>query len=499
VRKAAIITAAVAIVMLIATATAYAGGYTAIDSWGAPGTGVGQFRQPKGIAVDQYGFVYVCDYANDCIDKFAADGTFVDTWGRQGTALGLFRYPSRIAIAGDDTLYVTDALNSRVQHFSLAGDLLGAWGHFGTGKGEFDRPRGVAVGPDGLVYVTDEQNNRVEVFTANGRFVRMWGSRGSGSGQFKVPKDIAVAPNGRVVVVDAFNQRIQVFTATGSFVTAISGHGLAAGRFAWPRGVEVDAFGNIFVCDTMNARVQEFAADYSFVRAWGCFGSLLGLFDDPRDLAVAPDGTLVVVDTYNHRVQRFALSADPDNEPPVTTSDAPDTWSRAPVSVGFFATDIGGSGVSATYARIGRSAPFAPVTGALVAGHQGVFALQYLSVDAAGNQELVNTRWLRLDWTKPLVTSAEPIDAHVHRGDTLPLTVTVADNVARTCLMMVHVYHAGTLVDSVAYGPRTVTPDGRTFTLRYTCALAPGSYLVRIFARDQAGNAAYRRGLLSVR
>jgi DNA-binding beta-propeller fold protein YncE len=499
VRRVSIITAAVAIVMLAASASAYAGGYTAIDSWGSYGTGAGQLAQPKGIAVDRYGFVYVCDYANDCIDKFTADGTFVDTWGRHGTALGLFRYPSRIAIAGDDTLYVTDALNSRVQRFSLAGDLLGAWGHYGTGKGEFDRPRGVAVGPNGLVCVTDEQNNRVEVFTASGRFVRMWGSRGSEPGQFKVPKDIAVAPNGRVIVVDAYNQRIQVFTATGDFVTALSGHGLAAGRFAWPRGVEVDAFGNIFVCDTMNARVQEFAADYSFVRAWGCFGSLLGLFDEPRDLAVAPDGTLFVVDTYNHRVQRFALSADLDNEPPVTTSDAPGTWSRAPVSVTLTATDTGGSGVSATYARIGRSAPFALASGALVASRQGVSALQYLSVDAAGNQELVRSRWLRLDWTRPTVTSARPIDAHVRRGDTLPLTVTVADNVARTCLLTVHVYRDGTLVDSVAYGPRTVTPRGRTYTLRYTCALTPGSYLVRIFAKDQAGNAAYCRGRLSVR
>jgi DNA-binding beta-propeller fold protein YncE len=499
VRRAVFISAAIAIVILATTATAYAGGYIAIDAWGSLGTGAGQFRQPKGIAVDQYGFVYVSDYANDCIDKFAADGTLVDVWGHHGTAPGLFWEPGRIAIARDDTLYVTDALNHRVQHFSLDGDLLGVWGRFGTGKGEFDRPRGVAVGPNGLIYVTDQINNRIEVFTSTGRFVRMWGSRGSAPGQFYAPKDIAVTPSGRVIVVDSYNERIQVFTATGGFVAAFGSKGLAAGKFAEPRGVEVDARGHIFVCDAMNDRVQEFAADYSFVRAWGCRGSLPGLFSQPRDAAVAPDGTLVVVDTFNRRVQRFALSADPDNEPPDTTSDAPTTWNRAPVSVTFSATDAGGSGVGTTYARIGASAAFAPVTGPLVADRQGVFVLQYLSVDAAGNQELVNTRWLRLDWTKPSVTSAEPLDAHVHRGDTLPLTVTVADNVARTCLMTVHVYRAGTLVDSVAFGPRSVTQGGRTFTLRYTCALAPGNYLLRIFAKDKAGNAAYCRGLLSVR
>jgi len=495
VRKTAI-SCAVAIVMLTATAAAHAGGYIAIDSWGASGTGYGQFRQPKGIAIDRHGYVSMSDNANDCIDKFTADWLLVDVWGHHGTAPGLFWEPGRIAIAPDDTLYVTDALNHRVQHFTLGGDLLGVWGHIGSGKGEFDRPRGVAVGPDGLVYVTDQLNNRIEVFTSTGRFVRTWGRSGSAPGQFYAPKDVAVAPDGRVIVADSYNERIQVFTPTGGFVAAFGSKGLAAGRFAEPRGVEVDARGHIFVCDSMNDRMQEFATDYSFVRAWGCRGDLPGLFDEPRDAAMAPDGTLVVVDTFNHRVQRFALSALADDEPPLTTSDAPTTWSRAPVSVSFSATDTGGSRVTATYARIGSAASFALVTGPLVADRQGVFALQYLSVDAAGNQELVNTRWLRLDWTKPLVTPAQRIDVHVRRGDTATLTVSVADNVSRTCQLTVHVYRTGTVVDSVGFGSHAVTPAGHTFTLRYTCALAPGRYLLRIFAKDQAGNAAYCRVLV---
>lgn len=497
-RKTAISTA-IAIVMLTLTPAAHAGGYIAVDSWGAYGIGDGQFRQPKGIAIDRYGSVYVSDYANDCIDKFTADGVLVDVWGHHGTAPGLFWEPGRIAIARDDTLYVTDALNHRVQHFTLGGDLLGVWGHFGSGQGEFNRPRGIAVGPDGLVYVTDQLNNRVEVFTPTGGFVRMWGRSGSAPGQFYAPKDIAVAPGGRVIVVDSYNERIQVFTPTGGFVTAFGGKGLAAGRFAEPRGVEVDARGHIFVCDAMNDRVQEFAADYSFVRAWGCLGALPGLFNQPRDAAVAPDGTLVVIDTFNRRVQRFALSPLADDEPPVTTSDAPTTWSRGPVSITLSGTDPGGSGVTATYARIGSTASFAPVTGPLVADQQGVFALQYLSVDAAGNQELVKTRWLRLDWTKPTITPAQRIDERIRRGGTLPLTVKVADNVSRACRLTLHVYSAGAVVDSVGFGSPTVTPEGHTFTLRYTCTLAPGSYLLRIFAKDQAGNAAYCRGLLTVR
>ena len=63
-RKTAI-SCAVAIVMLTATAAAHAGGYIAIDSWGASGTGYGQFRQPKGIAIDRRGYVSMSDNAKD--------------------------------------------------------------------------------------------------------------------------------------------------------------------------------------------------------------------------------------------------------------------------------------------------------------------------------------------------------------------------------------------------------------------------------------------------
>jgi DNA-binding beta-propeller fold protein YncE len=41
------------------------------------GTGDGEFAQPKGIAVDPRGFVYVVDSGNNRIQKFTSDGDFI--------------------------------------------------------------------------------------------------------------------------------------------------------------------------------------------------------------------------------------------------------------------------------------------------------------------------------------------------------------------------------------------------------------------------------------
>jgi DNA-binding beta-propeller fold protein YncE len=42
-----------------------------LGAWGSNGTGDGQFRNPRGVATDAAGHVYVADHGNDRIQKFA--------------------------------------------------------------------------------------------------------------------------------------------------------------------------------------------------------------------------------------------------------------------------------------------------------------------------------------------------------------------------------------------------------------------------------------------
>jgi DNA-binding beta-propeller fold protein YncE len=52
-------------------------------TWGTKGSGNGQFNDPKGIAVDPQGYIYVADTANHRIQKFGPTVNVASTsWGR---------------------------------------------------------------------------------------------------------------------------------------------------------------------------------------------------------------------------------------------------------------------------------------------------------------------------------------------------------------------------------------------------------------------------------
>ena len=99
----------VALACVAAPAAALAGGYRVTQVWGDAGDGRGQLKVPKGVAVARDGSVWVVDYGNQTMLKYAATGELLDTWGGLGSAPGKFDRPSRVAIGPDGTVYVTDA------------------------------------------------------------------------------------------------------------------------------------------------------------------------------------------------------------------------------------------------------------------------------------------------------------------------------------------------------------------------------------------------------
>ena len=178
---------------------------------GSPGSGDGQFSNPRGVAVDGAGNVYVADTSNNRVQKFDAGGAYLTQWGSGGSGSSQFNYPTGVAVDGAGNVYVADSNNHRIQKFDGSGSYLSQWGVNGSGNGQFSYPQAVAADGDGNVYVADSDNSRIQKFDAGGSYLSKWGSFGSGSGQFQYPTGVAVDGSGNVYVADFYDNRIQKF------------------------------------------------------------------------------------------------------------------------------------------------------------------------------------------------------------------------------------------------------------------------------------------------
>ena len=176
---------------------------------GITGNGGGQLKEPKGLAVDASGNVWVADYGNNRIQEFNSEGKFLQTFGKEGSGEGQFKEPSGIVVDGGN-LYVAEAGNNRVQELTTAGKYVAQFGKAGSGNGEFDEPRGITADPrTGNLYVSDTSNNRVQEFTSAGKWIAKFGANGSGSGQFSGPRGMAVNASGDIYVADYGNNRVE--------------------------------------------------------------------------------------------------------------------------------------------------------------------------------------------------------------------------------------------------------------------------------------------------
>jgi len=294
-----------------------------VTKWGTSGTGDGQFDQPRGMAFDSSGNVYVTDFDNHRVQKFTSSGTFITKWGNSETGDGQFNYPRGIAVDGSGDVYVTDYSSIPIQKFTSSGTFITKWGGSGSGDGHFSVPEEIAIDGSGNVYVADKNNHRIQKFNSTQTFLGWWGRddleytgwhgpgsprigvSGTGDGQFDQPWGIAVDNSGNVYVTDSGNHRIQKFSSSGTFLAKWGSIGSGDGQLQVPLGIAVDSSGNVYVADRNNHRIQKFTSSGAFLTKWGTYGSGDGQFKFMRGVEVDTLGNIYVSDAGNDRVQKF--------------------------------------------------------------------------------------------------------------------------------------------------------------------------------------------------
>jgi DNA-binding beta-propeller fold protein YncE len=130
--------------------------------FGKRGIANGEFNFPSHIFLSGSSLL-INDNMNFRIQTFTLDGRFLSVFGDHGDSSGQFSQPKGVAADTQGNVYVAGATIDRVQIFSRQGDFLLAFGGEGKGPGEFLMPAGLTI-VDDKIYVADSYNRRIQIF-----------------------------------------------------------------------------------------------------------------------------------------------------------------------------------------------------------------------------------------------------------------------------------------------------------------------------------------------
>jgi sugar lactone lactonase YvrE len=256
-----------------------------------------QITKPYGVAVDPKGNVLIADTFGNRIRKVDPATNVITNLAGYGSAgfggdgdlaiYAIFNQPRGVAADALGNVYIADTLNNRIRQIDLSGKMgtiagTGVAGFSGDGgsasTARLNNPSAIAIDGAGNIYIADTGNGRVRKIDTGGRIFTIAGSSNTGSNGngdglgataptafLSKPTSVAVDARGNVFISELDTGRVRVVTTDGIIRTAV-GNGIlgysgdnGSGTDAQINGVEglgVDAAGNLFIGDTANHRVR---------------------------------------------------------------------------------------------------------------------------------------------------------------------------------------------------------------------------------------------------
>jgi uncharacterized protein (TIGR03437 family) len=311
-----------------------------------------ELNQPYGLALDRAGNLYIADLGNARVRKVSADGTIQTVAG--GGALSAVNLgqggpatsaqlnePRNVALDAAGNLYISDFGANQVYSVAANGTLTlvagtGVAGFSGDGTSallaQLSAPAGLAVDATGSIYIADSGNNRVRK-VYSGVIITVFNTTS--------PTGLALDPTGTLYIaassycgtlsqqipgipsaVDVAVDHVGDLLATsgahlleiasGGTVKTIAGSGApenfggdngpaTAAQLYSPSSVVMDSSGNWYIADTANNRIR-------MVTPAGVISSVstgTEQLSAPRGLAIDIFDNLVVADSGNNEVRKI--------------------------------------------------------------------------------------------------------------------------------------------------------------------------------------------------
>jgi uncharacterized protein (TIGR03437 family) len=347
------------------TIETYAGnGIAAYAGDGGPAVNA-SLNNPKEIAIDGAGNVYIADPGNARVRKVTTTG-IISTYagngvsgyaGDGGQAVNAsISDAMAVALDAAGDLYIADSSNRRIRKVSPSGIIstvagTGVQGYTGDGgpaiSAMLGRPVALVFDSAGNLYYVDSVNQVVRridtsgvISTVVGNGVQAFSGDGgqATAASLAFPLGIALDGKGNMYVADANNNRIRMINASGIISTVAGG---ANAGFAGdggtavnaslniPSDVAVDGAGNLYIADAGNNRIRE-------VNSSGVISTIAGTDDNgfsgdggspiqamlnyPWSVKVGSSGTIYIGDMANDRVREIVPATSGLNPPVISAN-----------------------------------------------------------------------------------------------------------------------------------------------------------------------------------
>ncbi len=296
--------------------------FTAVTAAGGNGQGSGlnQLDLAEGVFVDAAGAVYVADFNNHRIMRWAPGaitGTVVAGGNGPGDAANQLNKPNLVFVDAAGAVYVGDRDNHRIMKWApgaTSGTVVAGGNNAGSGTNQLNGPEGLYVDAAGNIYITDFNNYRVVKWApgaTSGTVVAGGNGKGNALNQLNNPIGLYLNAAGAIFVSDAANNRVVKWApgaTSGTVVAGGNGGGPASTQLYSPRGVYVDAADAVYVADMTNQRVQKWAAGATSgttVAGGNGYNTDAYGFNSPVHVFVDANGWVYVADFGNNRVQKW--------------------------------------------------------------------------------------------------------------------------------------------------------------------------------------------------
>ena len=316
---------------------------------GGPATNA-QLSAPIGVAVDRVGNIYIADTGNLRIRKVSSDGTITTVAGN-----GTFRYsgdsgpatdaqlflPRGVAVDDFGNIYIADAGNNRIRKVLPSGVILtvagdGTFGYSGDGGPEIsaqlqldDRIASIAIDRFDNLYIADTGNLRIRKVSPDGLITTVAGGGPGGSGDGGLATDaqldyscgVAADGDGNIYIVEL--HRVRKVLANGT-ITTIAGGGLGgdgepatSAQLSFTRALALDGGGNIYVAESYSPRIRKISSNgiITTVAGNGTAGSsgdggpaTEAQLTFPNALALDSSGNLYIADEGDNRIRKVLPS-----------------------------------------------------------------------------------------------------------------------------------------------------------------------------------------------